>query len=180
MAASPLQLVMDFFFKLLLGAMALIVFGVFFGTFLSVCGGGGSIEPARRAQAKNDVVQIATAVTAYECEYGRMPATNSGVVGGEVLAALMGAKSDLNPRQITFLEVETAKKNKSGIRNGVFVDPWGGAYQIAYDHDGDNRVVGGTNHMVLAKKVAVWNDPRLGRPERDEKKRLKRSVNSWE
>jgi hypothetical protein len=176
--ATLIESVADFLFRILLGFLAFVALVVIVNLFFG--GNGGSLDAARRAQAKNDVTQIATAVTSYETEYGRMPATNSGVVGGEVLVALTGTNSPLNPRQITFLEVQTAKKNKSGISNGVFVDPWGGAYQIAYDHDGDNRVVGGTNHMVLAKKVAVWNDPRLGRPERDEKKRLKRYVTSWE
>ncbi len=37
---------------------------------------GSAIDAARRAQAKNDVTQIATAITAYETEYGRLPGTN--------------------------------------------------------------------------------------------------------
>jgi hypothetical protein len=143
--------------------------------------GDGSLESSRRARAENDVVQIATAVTAYETEYGRLPTTNAGAVGGEFLTALLGEKSPLNPRQIVFLEVQTAKKGKSGVRNGTFVDPWGGPYQIAFDTDGDGFVTAGTNAVSVPKNVAVWNDPRLGPKEwfANEQKRNKRSVTSW-
>ena len=48
-------------------------------------------SPESKAQAKNDVVQIATAVIAFETEYGRLPGTNSGGVSGDVLAALTGS-----------------------------------------------------------------------------------------
>lgn len=114
-----------------------------------------------KAQAKNDVVQIATAVTAFETEYGRLPGANSGAVGGEVLAMLMGSNTPTNPRKIVFLEVQMAKKGKSGLSNGTFLDPWGGAYQIAYASGTNTHVTAGTNNVEVKKRVAVWNDPRL-------------------
>jgi prepilin-type N-terminal cleavage/methylation domain-containing protein len=143
-----------------------------------------AIDSARRAQAKNDVVQIATAVTAYETEYGRLIATNSSAVevGGSILSALMGSpEGTLNPRQIVFLEVQPARKGKGGVSNGTFVDPWGSAYKIVFDHDYNNRIdqAGkspgpvGTNIM---KKVAVWNEP-TGKNDSEKKRR---SVVSWE
>jgi prepilin-type N-terminal cleavage/methylation domain-containing protein len=145
----------------------------------------GALDSAKRAQAKNDVVQIATAVTAYETEYGRLPATNGSgaAISADVLGALMGSNSGtgLNPRQIVFLEVQTAKKGKSGISNSTFVDPWGGAYVIAYDDNYDNRLSSvGTNGMDVMKKVAVWNDPSSHNPDPGTSKRNKRYVTSWE
>ena len=40
----------------------------------------GAIDSARKARAGSDVAQIATAVVAYEVEYGRLP-THSGSAG---------------------------------------------------------------------------------------------------
>jgi len=70
-----------------------------------------------------------------------------------------------NPRAITFLEVPTAKKGKSGITNNVFVDPWGGTYQIYLDGDYDNTLTysvpslsaGGTESVTVRKRAMVWN-----------------------
>lgn len=122
----------------------------------------GAMQSARKAQAKNDVVQIATAITAYETEYGILPYTNSGPtdVGGDLLNKLIGT----NARQIIFLEVGPAKKNKSGMTNGNFVDPWGNKYQAVMDYD--NRVdvtagkeTGSGSESIngLMKRAAVFN-----------------------
>lgn len=147
-----------------------------------------AIDAARKAQAKNDVTQIATAITAYETEYGRLPNTNAGAqdVKGDWLAALGGSNAaSLNPRQIVFIEMQTAKKGKSGLSNGNastgFVDPWGGMYRIAFDNDYDNTIAtaGEAPGPVVAnlrKKVAVWNTP-LGKNDSEKKRR---SVASWE
>ncbi len=142
-------------------------------------GPGGS---PKKAQAKNDVTQIATAVMAFETEYGRLPGTNHGAVGGKVLEALMGSNSTINPRGIVFIEVGPAKNGKSGISNGVWVDPWGGAYQIAYAGGTNNLVLAGTNGIEVRKRVAVWNDPALGKEEWSWKSphKTRRSVTSWE
>ncbi len=139
-------------------------------------------DSSRKAQAKNDVVQIATAVNAFETEYGRLPGTNSGGVGGEVLATLLGSNTTLNPRKIVFLEVNTAKKGKSGLSNGNFVDPWGGIYQIAYANGANHKVTVGTNGIEIKKKVGVWSDPDLGTEGWGWKasKKERRYVTSWD
>ena len=36
----------------------------------------GALEAAKKAQAKNDVMQIATAIVAFDTEYGRLPSAN--------------------------------------------------------------------------------------------------------
>lgn len=143
---------------------------------------GPGISSGKKAQAKNDVAQIAIAVTAFEAEYGRLPGTNRSAFGGKVLSALMGSNAAINPRGIVFIEVNAARNGKSGTSNGIFVDPWGGAYQIAYASGTNNRVVAGTNGIEVHKRVAVWNDPGLGKDEWSWKppNTTRRCVTSWE
>ena len=167
-------------FTLLDVVIALVVLGI----LMSLLFPAVHIGPVsgKEAQAKNDVTQIATAVTAFETEYGRLPGTNHGAVCGKVLAALMGSNAIINPRGIVFLEVNAAKNGKSGISNGIFVDPWGGAYQIAYASGTNNRVVAGTNGIEVRKRVAVWNDPTLGKEEwsLSPPNKARRYVTSWD
>ncbi|MCX6970290.1 MAG: prepilin-type N-terminal cleavage/methylation domain-containing protein [Verrucomicrobia bacterium] len=149
-----------------------------------------AIDAAKKAQAKNDVTQIATAVIAYETEYGKLPATNaSGVdVGEPFLSALMGSNtSSLNPRQIVFIEVPNAKVGKkSGLstNTGIFVDPWGASYQIAFDDNYDNIISSagdnkGITASSLRKKVAVWNNV-TAMSNTTDAQRKRRAVVSWE
>jgi prepilin-type N-terminal cleavage/methylation domain-containing protein len=135
-----------------------------------------ALDAARKAQAKNDVVQIATAITAYETEYGRLP-TNSTTVSGALLTALTGQNPTENPRGIVFLEVQAQKKGKSGTNGNGFVDPWTTTtpYAIALDTDYDNNVGVSTNGQAsgstsIRKKVGVWNVNANSR----------RQVRSWE
>lgn len=152
---------------------------------LLVCGlpvFAGAPEQSQKQQAKTDVVQISTAVVAYETEYGHLPGKGSGVVGGEILAALLGKMNSLNPRSITFLEAPPAQKGKSGLLNGVFVDPWGGAYQIVYGPNAEGKVIAGTDHQEIKKKAGVWNDPSLGEDgaKLTEAEKRARYVTSWD
>jgi len=146
----------------------------------------GAMDAAKRATAKNDVTQIATAVTAYETEYGKLPDTNATAqdVTGDWLKALGGSNvASLNPRQIVFIELAGAKRGKSGTNaNGAFVDPWGGNYRIAFDADYDNSVtVAGTNSVTVRKKVAVWNAPSTQtNPVPTAAQQTRRYVVSWE
>jgi prepilin-type N-terminal cleavage/methylation domain-containing protein len=136
----------------------------------------GAIDAARKAQAKNDVTQIATAVIAYETEYGKLPYKGTAPTtdatlsadSNEIVGVLMGTDTANNPRGIVFLEVQdvSKKKGKSGIdANGKFVDPWGNIYQIAldYNYDNSNKVTSGNESKsgsaaeTLRKKVAVFN-----------------------
>ncbi len=123
-------------------------------------------------------------MAAYETEYGRPLATKRGVVGGELLATLMGSNSRLNPRGLVFLEVNyVTNVGPSGMNtNGDFVDPWGERYRIAFATGTNNWVMAGTNSAKISKRVAVWNDPRLEviNASVDPKKLARHYVNSWE
>lgn len=147
----------------------------------------GAIDAARKAQAKNDVTQIATAVTAYETEYGKLPLTTEGIqdVNKDLVETLMAVNTDNNPRRIVFIEIGQHKLNsKSGTNSSRnFVDPWGGQYKIVVDADYNNTLngtvgenYGGPKATDLRKKVAVWNDP-VGK---DNNQKKRRSVGSWE
>ncbi|GAT32912.1 type II secretion system protein G [Terrimicrobium sacchariphilum] len=147
---------------------------------------GSAIDAARRAQAKNDVTQIATAITAYETEYGRLPGTNSSdneaTVTKTLVETLTAQSTNDNPRKITFIEVNSWKKGKSGTNaSGDFLDPWGGSYYVALDYNYDNSLTGvGTNNTNVRKKVAVWNDPSSQKDNPSAGQKTRRYVNSWE
>lgn len=153
----------------------------------------GALDSARKAQAKNDVVQIATAVTAYETEYGKLPVSgNSDViqdVNKALMDTLMAISTNDNPRKIAFIEVgerkptnaPAGKAGKSGLdASGYFVDPWGGKYRIVMDLDYNNTVNAGESPgptaSGLRKRVAVWNKA----AGKDDTQKTRRSVTSWE
>jgi prepilin-type N-terminal cleavage/methylation domain-containing protein len=120
----------------------------------------GALDSARKARAKNDVVQIATAVVAYETEYGRLP-TNSTTVSKAFVDILTGSDTNGNPRRIVFLEASEWKKGQGGTNSAGFCDPWDNTsvYRIALDSDYDNIVPAGRPSTNIMKKVAVWNEP---------------------
>ncbi len=125
----------------------------------------GVLENAKRTQAKNDVTQIATAVIAYETEYGKLPPDANLY---QVLGNL--EDTDENPRGIVFLEFPDDKGGKNGWTGSDYVDSWGVPYQIDIDSDYDNRVTG--DGQPVRKRVAVWSE---GNP-----KKPKKLVASWQ
>ena len=129
----------------------------------------GVMLAAQKAKAKNDVVQLAIAVKAYETEYGKLPTAvvsaddkvegGNGVGSGwfngpktgaqynsEIVRVLTGEDyNGLNPRKIVFLEGRTAKgtpdKPKDGIAaDGMFYDPWGTPYAFKMDTSYNNSL----------------------------------------
>jgi prepilin-type N-terminal cleavage/methylation domain-containing protein len=129
----------------------------------------GVQDQAKRTQAKNDVTQIVTAVNAFYTEYGRYPIDtvahpNMDVLYGdpggsadnsEVMAPLRASDDTLNPKKISFLQVNDAKdgdhprggiatkditQNGWTIKIGAIVDPWGGEYLISVDGTYDDSL----------------------------------------
>jgi prepilin-type N-terminal cleavage/methylation domain-containing protein len=124
----------------------------------------GVQNAAKKTQAKNDLVQIVTAVNAFYTEYGKYPLAAQGAdvtltsTNSDVLYALRGvagganSNDSLNPKKIVFLSPPDAKDPttpKAGLSaSGVFYDPWGkqpigteaGVYHLAVDGDYDNEV----------------------------------------
>jgi prepilin-type N-terminal cleavage/methylation domain-containing protein len=136
----------------------------------------GAIDSARKARAGSDVAQIATAVVAYEVEYGKLPSFTGNSVDTTFLNMLGTNDTVNNPRKIVFLETSPWKKGKGGTNGSGFCDPWDATsvYQIALDTDYNNEVTAGTNSTTITKKVAVWNNPTGTASEK-----TRRYVTSW-
>ena len=107
----------------------------------------GALESGKKAQARNDVQQIAAAVRAFQLEYGRMPSSQTGGDSytddnASVIKALIGKDEDLNPRNIGFLSPKTTQTGKGGMdpSSSTFYDPWGNSYFIKLNTDYDNVV----------------------------------------
>ena len=125
---------------------------------------GGAMDSAKKAQAKNNAVQIANAVVAYETEYGKLPGNGTTTVGSTLINILTAADSANNPRAIVFLEAQAWKKGKGGTNSVGYCDPWDSntPYAIALDFAYSNRVKVSTNGSVsgtyeIMRKVGVWN-----------------------
>ncbi|MFZ4681645.1 MAG: type II secretion system protein [Terrimicrobiaceae bacterium] len=119
----------------------------------------GALEAARRAKAKNDVVQLAIAVKAYQTEYGKLPTQTVSYDDGpeasqgwfqgnndEIIRVLTGENyNNLNPRKIVFFEAKPAKGTAGAPKDGVaadgkFYDPWGTPYAIKLDTSYNNAL----------------------------------------
>jgi prepilin-type N-terminal cleavage/methylation domain-containing protein len=108
---------------------------------LGFAGLQGALESSKKAQARNDVQQVAAAVKAYLLEYGRLPEESN------VIEQLTGE----NSKEIVFFEAKAAKGSPpaGGISGGKLYDPWGEEYEIELDDDYDNKIDrGGTTHFT--------------------------------
>ncbi|MBA3386356.1 MAG: hypothetical protein H0T95_07030 [Chthoniobacterales bacterium] len=151
-----------------------ILLGLAFPAFTSVQ------NSARKTQAKNDLVQIVTAVNAFYTEYGRYPTTATSdaaaVVGGassnlngSLFNDLRGITTTLgNTRRIVFVSPPDAKDQanpRSGIKalDGQFFDPWGSAYAVDMDADYDNQIPNrydpntGAGTASIRQGVIAWS-----------------------
>ena len=141
-----------------------ILMGLLFPAFKGVQ------DQAKRTQAKSDVTQIVTAVNAFYTEYGTYPIDISahgnndtlfGDPGGsfdnkDVIDTLRALNDVLNPKKISFLQINNVKDDNSprggiatkdvsqngwSIKAGSVVDPWGGEYLISIDGSYDNNTL---------------------------------------
>lgn len=130
-------------------SIIIILMGLLFPAFKGVQ------DQAKRTQAKNDLTQIATAVSGFYTEYGRYPLTPSpaadttyggATVNGSLFNVLRNISAATeNPRGIIFMSPPDAKdqsKPRNGIKTttGEYFDPWGVAYNVKVDTDYDNYV----------------------------------------
>ena len=143
-------------------AIIAILIGLFFPAFSAVQ------NQARKAQAKNDLTQIITAVNAFYTDYGRYPTTapaTSNVIYGpegavsdvlfnelQACHLVNGARTPscctvdtapLNTRQIVFLSPRCSgtATARSGIgSDGQYYDSWGTRYNIEIDADYNNQI----------------------------------------
>lgn len=147
----------------------------------------GALDNAKKAQAKNAATQLATALVAYNTEYGRFPDVVSG--GGNANSAqlmniLTGQDETNNPRKIVFLEVPRAKNGGNGaVSSGTtfssgYLDPWKKEFEIRIDDDYNNEVEG-PNGDTIRKTVVVWSTGKDGRVDPTGAGK-KDDVKSWE
>ena len=116
----------------------------------------GAMGSAKKAQARNEVNQLAAAVKAYQLEYGRLPgsATADGPAPADFITTLTSSNSQ-NPRGIVFLEPKIAKGQKNGLGTDgkTYYDPWGNPYTITLDYDYNNKIA--TNNRTNFTTVIV-------------------------
>ncbi|MEY2539812.1 MAG: ral secretion pathway protein [Verrucomicrobiota bacterium] len=142
----------------------------------------GAQTQAKRTQAKNDLVQLVTAVTAYYTEYGKYPLP-AGAQGGsedytysydgtgtpensdliKILENDASASAD-NPRGIVFLNARAAKTaNGYGVQPPtaskpfLFLDPWGRGYSICIDADYNGKVRERGTGTLITFGVIAWS-----------------------
>jgi type II secretory pathway pseudopilin PulG len=120
-------------------------------------------DSSPKSQAKNDVVQIATAITSYQTEYGHLPPGANGPVNRALVDILTGNDTKANPRKIVFIEMNPWKLKRGGTNTaGDFLDPWGSPYFVATSESGTIGQAGSVPGRIaydLPKSVAVWNVP---------------------
>lgn len=141
--------------------------------------GQSAINSAKKTTAKNQVVQIATAITAYETEYGRLPAfTGTNLTASNIAMLCSTNDASNNPRGLIFLEVTAWKNGKGGTNGSGFCDPFGSnnVYSVALDTNYANQITVPTNASgttaTLTKHIGVWSTPTIGK--------TNVLVNSWD
>jgi prepilin-type N-terminal cleavage/methylation domain-containing protein len=136
---------------------------------LAIPAGLQALNSAKKTTAKNQCVQIATAITAYETEYGRLPNFSGSNLSSSNLGMLLAGDSTNNPRAIAFIETGPWRSGKGGTNtNGAFCDPFSSTnvYRVALDTNYVNQITAPTNASGAAtnitKHVGVWTIPRIG------------------
>jgi prepilin-type N-terminal cleavage/methylation domain-containing protein len=149
----------------------------------------GAQNQAKKVQAKNDLIQIVTAVNAFYTEYGKYPTAattdatatygpgGSTAENGGLFKELQAVTNTLNTRQIVFINPPNAKDQttpRSGIKTftGGYYDPWGTEYAVAMDADYDSNITtnpygnnNGAGPSPLRQGVIAWSlgtDTKLG------------------
>ena len=152
-------------------AIIAVLMGLAFPVFQSVQ------NQAKKTQARNDLIQIVTAVNAFYAEYGKYPVVtddtpvvDTGNLFHTLRAVATGANLNdaANPRKIVFLNVPDAKDQiapRSGIKasDGQWYDPWGKTYRIAIDATYDNQIAnpygstGAAGSDPIRSGVIAWS-----------------------
>ena len=127
-----------------------------------------AINSAKKTTAKNQAVQIATAITAYETEYGRLPSDQTYSSVNAALVNMLCTTNDTanNPRGLIFLEANIWKNGKGGTNANGFCDPFASTnvYHISLDTNYSNiqtgvALGGGFGTTNLTKHIMVWSTP---------------------
>jgi prepilin-type N-terminal cleavage/methylation domain-containing protein len=128
----------------------------------------GKVQQAgRKTEARAQMRGLETAIKAYLNEYSRFPLQdassgdhdyNDDNDADDLLTALLGTDDSLNPREITFLQIDTNQIGKAGTTyEGDYLDPWDMPYQVVADWDFDGTVDTDSEHGEIKGQVAVWS-----------------------
>ena len=125
-----------------------------------------ALNSAKKTTAKNQAVQLVTAITAYETEYGRLPAFTGTNMSAANIAMLCTSNDPVNnPRAVLFMEATAWKNGKGGTNANGFCDPWSNVYSVALDTNYVNQLSnmpyqstagGAISSTNLTKHVGVW------------------------
>jgi prepilin-type N-terminal cleavage/methylation domain-containing protein len=132
----------------------------------------GALQSGKKAQARNDVNQLASAIKAYQLEYAKLPGSVSGadtLNTADTIATVIGnlTSTNGNPRGIVFYEAKLVKDPaapRSGLStDGKLYDPWGMPYQVDLDTDYNNVITNttatGTATKYFTTAVVVSSGP---------------------
>ena len=133
----------------------------------------GALKGAKKARAMGQIRDLDGAVKRYFAEYGKMPvpAGNggpdqlfTGAEQGAVLEILINVNTNLNPKQLVFLDldpasfgVKTTTEMLVKLKQG-YKDPWGGDYGILMDLNFDEKITGTAGgYPDIRAKSAVYS-----------------------
>lgn len=105
-------------FSFFLGAFCFLIF------MSLVPVGAPPMRALKLARSINQMVQLQTAILAYETEYGSPPPTNKNAA---LIKILTGGKSTDNPRGIAFITIKPSDVNEKG----EMVDSWQRPFSIS-------------------------------------------------
>ena len=133
--------------------------------------GQSALNSAKKTTAKQQVVSIATAITAYETEYGRLPSVTGSNVDATFVKILCTTNdTNNNPRGIVFMEVQSWKSGKGGTNSsGDFCDPFANTnvYSVQLDTNYSSQITVPTNAggtpVSINKHIGVWTTPKVGK-----------------
>jgi len=133
--------------------------------------GQSALNSAKKTTAKQQVVSIATAITAYETEYGRLPSVTGSNVDANFVKILCSTNdTNNNPRGIVFMEVQSWKSGKGGTNSsGDFCDPFSitNVYCAVLDTNYASTITVPTNASgttaTINKHIGVWTTPKIGK-----------------
>lgn len=111
------------------------------------------INKGKLTEAASVANDFETAIEAFNQEYTYLPFVDStpesdeegfesdNANGAAFIEVLMGTEEEVNDKQIEYFVPKVAKNNASGILDdGTVLNPWGDAYIIRLDYDGDGSI----------------------------------------
>jgi len=154
------------------------------------------IVQAKRVEARNAAIQIASAIRAYQTDYSKWPLILDAdreltrAERSDLYKILIASPrndqvvQDRNPRATIFLSAPDASNGRNGLDESFdYLDPWGEPYRIILDGDYDTQIASlpdpfdetFSEGRPLREGVAVFSE---GYPE-DSREPERRAVSSW-